>query len=202
MSFFQNIPDATITDDELLNDYRQSGNLQYLGNLYSRYIELVYGVCLKYLGDAETAKDATMHIFEELIEKAKKHSIDHFRGWLYVLAKNHCLMKLRSTKQRVVIPLDGSFMQSGAEEHPEARIDKENQLQLLEACIEKLKDEQQLVVRMFYLQEKCYNDIVAKTSLDWNQVRSLVQNGRRNLKICMEKNAPVGEIPLVKLSKD
>jgi RNA polymerase sigma factor (sigma-70 family) len=202
LSFFQDIPDASNTDGQLLTDYRQSGDLKYLGYLYSRYIELVYGVCLKYLSDSDAAKDATMQIFEELVDKAKKHTIDNFRGWLYTLAKNYCLMKLRSSKQKLVIPFDGSFMQSGVEEHPEAGMEKENQLQLLEACIEKLKAEQQLVIRMFYLQEKCYNDIVSQTSLDWNQVRSLVQNGRRNLKICMEKNESVREIPLDKLSKD
>ena len=93
-------------------------------------------------------------------------------------------------------------MQLSPDEHPEVRIEKENQLQLLERCIEKLKDDQQRVVTMFYLQEKCYNDIVAETSMDWNQVRSLVQNGRRNLKICMEKHASEAESPVVKTSKD
>ena len=201
MPFISNIP-ATTTDEQLLYDYKQSGDLKYLGELYSRYMQLVYGVCLKYLSDAEVARDATMQIFEELVVKVSKHSIEHFRGWLYTLAKNHCLMKLRSSKKQVTVPFDGSFMQLSPDEHPDVRIEKESQLQLLERCIEKLKDDQQRVVTMFYLQEKCYNDIVAETSMDWNQVRSLVQNGRRNLKICMEKHAAEAESPVVKTSKD
>jgi RNA polymerase sigma factor (sigma-70 family) len=201
LSFIQNIP-ATTTDEQLLHDYKQSGELQYLGDLYARYMPLVYGVCLKYLTDAEAAKDATMQIFEELVLKVHKHSIDNFRGWLYILAKNHCLMKLRSSKKQVTVPFDGSFMQLSPDEHPEAQMEKESQLQLLEGCIEKLKDDQKRVVQMFYLQEKCYNEIVAETSLDWNQVRSLVQNGRRNLKICMEKHTNEQEEQVVKISKE
>ena len=165
-------------------------------------MQLVYGVCLKYLADTESAKDATMQIFEELVLKVHKHSIDNFRGWLYILAKNHCLMKLRSSKKQLTVPFDGSFMQLRLHEHPEERLEKEGQLQLLERCIEKLKDDQQRVVKMFYLQEKCYNEIVAETTLDWNQVRSLVQNGRRNLKICMEKHAGESEAQVVKLRKE
>ena len=98
MPFISNIP-ATTTDEQLLYDYKQSGDLKYLGELYARYMQLVYGVCLKYLADAEVARDATMQIFEELVVKASKHSIENFRGWLYTLAKNHCLMKLRSSKK-------------------------------------------------------------------------------------------------------
>ena len=201
MSFIPNTP-ATSTDEQLLDDYQQSGELRYLGDLYARYMQLVYGVCLKYLTDSELAKDATMQIFEELVSKVHKHSIDNFRGWLYILAKNHCLMKLRSSKKQVTVPFDGSFMQLSPDEHPEARVEKEGQLQLLEKCIEKLKDDQQRIVKMFYLQEKCYNEIVAETSLDWGQVRSLVQNGRRNLKICMEKHEGESEPLVVKISKE
>ena len=200
MPFHPNIPN-TSSDEQLLYKFKQSGDLQHLGDLYARYMQLVYGVCLKYLADAEASKDATMQIFEELVVKVNKHSIDSFRPWLYVLAKNHCLMKLRSSKKQVTISFDGAFMQSSPDEHPEAQIEKENRFQLLERCIGKLKDDQQRVVTMFYLEEKCYNDIVAETALDWNQVRSLVQNGRRNLKICMEKHA-AEEMRSVKTSKD
>jgi RNA polymerase sigma-70 factor (ECF subfamily) len=111
-------------------------------------------------------------------------------------------MKLRSSKKHVTVPFDASFMQLSPDEHPEAQMEKESQLQLLEGCIEKLKDDQQRVVRMFYLQEKCYHEIVAETSLHWNQVRSLVQNGRRNLKICMEKHAGGQEAQVFKITKE
>jgi RNA polymerase sigma factor (sigma-70 family) len=201
LSFKINIS-GTHSDEQLLHDYKQTGDLQHLGNLYARYMDLVFGVCLKYLSDTEAAKDATMQIFEELVAKLHKHSVDNFRGWLYTLAKNHCLMKLRSSKRTIMVPFDGSFMQLGADEHPDVSLEKESQLQLLEDCIGKLKDQQQLVVTMFYLQEKCYNDIVKETSMDWDQVRSLVQNGRRNLRICMEKHAAEKKAKVMNTSKE
>ena len=42
-------------------------------------------------------------------------------------------------------------------------------------------------IRLFYLENKCHNEITEMTGMDWNRVRSLIQNGRRNLKNCMEK---------------
>ena len=200
LSFFKNISDSDRSDDELLLCYRQYGQLEYLGALYARYMELVYGVCLKYLKDPESSKDSTMQVFEELITKVQKHTIENFRSWLYVVAKNHCLMKLRASKNRV-ISLDGGFMQSGEDEHPDS-MEKEDRLQVLEACIGRLKADQQRVIRMFYLQEKCYKSIVMETSLDWNQVRSLVQNGRRNLRLCIERSADEASGRPVKLGNN
>src|SRR4051794_34215245 len=97
---------GTSTDDELLNIYRKSGDVAVLGQLYERYMGLVYGVCLKYLKDEDGAKDAVMGIFEDLVEKVKKHDISIFRNWLYVLGRNYCLMQLRAGKKLDVINLD------------------------------------------------------------------------------------------------
>ncbi|MBS1932610.1 MAG: sigma-70 family RNA polymerase sigma factor, partial [Bacteroidetes bacterium] len=100
MSFIKNISPKNISDHELVLLYKKSGNLTVLGELYQRYMELVYGVCVKYLKEPETAKDAVMAVFEELVPKLQKHEVDNFKGWLYTLAKNHCLMQLRSVKNK------------------------------------------------------------------------------------------------------
>jgi RNA polymerase sigma factor (sigma-70 family) len=150
-------------------------------------MELVYGVCLKYLEDSETAKDAVMQVFEGLVEKLKKHEVDNFKSWLYTVAKNHCLMQLRSKKNKKTIEINADFMQSGEEWHLNGTLQKEEQFKTLEHCLQTLSEEQKKVVELFYLQEKCYNDITMATGLEWNKVRSLIQNGRRNLKICMDK---------------
>ncbi len=169
--------------------YRQTGDLQVLAALYQRYMELVYGVCLKYLSDPETAKDAVMQVFEELIEKLKKHEVDNFKSWLYTVAKNHCLMQLRSEKNKKKVTISPDLMQSGEELHLNGELQKEAEFKKLERCLQTLSDEQKQTVELFYLQQKCYNEIVEQTGIDWNKVRSLIQNGRRNLKICMEKNS-------------
>jgi len=169
--------------------YQQNGDLQVLAGLYQRYMELVYGVCLKYLQDNETAKDAVMQVFEELVQKLKKHEIDNFKSWLYTLAKNYCLMQLRSQKNKKTVSISPELMQNDEELHLNGALQKEAEFKKLERCLQTLSAEQQQTVELFYLQQNCYNEIVEKTGLDWKKVRSLIQNGRRNLKICMEKNS-------------
>ena len=150
-------------------------------------MELVYGVCMKYLQDSEKAKDAVMQIFEELVQKLKKHEVENFKSWLYQLAKNHCLMQLRTPKNMKTVEIPESLMQSEENVHLNGVLEKEENLTKLEYCLGTLSDEQRLVVKLFYLDGKCYNEIVEITGIEWGQVRSLIQNGRRNLKICMEK---------------
>lgn len=170
-------------------EYRQTGELPVLGELYNRYMELVYGVCLKYLKTPDDAQDAVMSIFEELVTKLQKHTVDNFKSWLYTLAKNHCLMRLRSEKKSPVTSLNEEFMQSAENGHPEDVLNKEESFLQLEDCLKQLSHEQRRVIELFYLQGKCYNEIAADTGLEWNAVRSYIQNGRRNLKLCMESAA-------------
>ena len=186
MSFLKNIV-SPAADGDLVEQYRRDGDLKVLGELYQRYMELVYGVCLKYLKEPEAARDAVMNIFEELIGKLTKHEVGNFRPWLHQVAKNHCLMRLRSEKGRTAVKIDMAVVQSEENEHQEEAWERETNFQALSYCLEQLSMEQRQMVELFYLQEKCYNEIATTTGIEWNKVRSHIQNGRRNLKICMEK---------------
>jgi RNA polymerase sigma factor (sigma-70 family) len=186
MPFLKNISTPSASDQELLLLYKSSGNLKVLGQLYQQYMDLVYAVCLKYLKEPETAKDAVMAIFEELASKLHKHEVEHFRGWLYTLARNHCLMQLRSPKHLKTTTFEEADVQFEDEVHLNAVFDKETGLNQLADCLETLPINQKKAVELFYLQEKCYKEIAEITGSDWNQVRSLIQNGRRNLKNCIE----------------
>ena len=157
-----------------------------LGELYQRYMELVYGVCLKYFKEPETAKDSVMQIFEELVSKLKKHEVDNFKGWLHQVAKNHCLMQLRTPKNLKTVEFKKEFVQSEENVHLNGVLEKEENFKKLELCLGTLTEEQRIAIKLFYLDGKCYNEIVEITGQDWNQVRSSIQNGRRNLKKCME----------------
>jgi RNA polymerase sigma factor (sigma-70 family) len=186
ISLLNDGPDGP-TDQDLVAAYRQSSDLSVLAHLYQRYIDLLYGVCLKYLGERETARDAVMEIFEELSQKLLKHEVTHFKGWLYTLAKNHCLMQLRSSGRIKIHPFDPEGMQTADDWHLRDKMEQEARLDRLSSCIETLSAEQRTAVRLFYLENKCYKEIETITGLEWNKVRSLIQNGRRNLKICMQK---------------
>ncbi|HZE82992.1 MAG TPA: sigma-70 family RNA polymerase sigma factor [Puia sp.] len=188
MPFLKNISNHSAGDQELVILYKRSADLEILAALYQRYMELVYGVCLKYLPDPETAKDAVMIIFEELAQKLHKHEVENFRGWLYTLAKNHCLMQLRSSRRIKTGELDPDRMQMEQDVHLNGMLEKEEHLDKLSKCLETLSPEQRSTVELFYLQNRSYKEIEKLTGLEWNKVRSLIQNGRRNLKICMERS--------------
>ncbi|MFB9842017.1 RNA polymerase sigma factor [Mucilaginibacter ginsenosidivorans] len=188
MKFFKRTVKSGSTDDEaLLESYRQSGDLSVLGALFERYMPLLYGVCLKYLKDEEAAKDAVMGIFEELIIKVKQHDIKQFRSWVYVLGRNYCLMQLRSGKKMEEVSLD-EVMEFTPFLHPEENNNKEEILNALERCMKKLTEGQRHSVQLFYLEEKSYKEVVEATGYSMNDVKSYIQNGKRNLKICLEKN--------------
>jgi len=179
---------ALKTDQDLIFLYKETNDLSVIGELYSRYTSLVYGVCLKYLKDRDEAKDAAMQLFERLIDTLKSHEVENFKSWLYVSARNHCLMQIRSKKGKFKEEIDALDMENQFILHPQEENELEANLNKLEECIRRLIDDQQKCVRLFYLDEKCYKEITVITGFDLNQVKSFIQNGKRNLRICMEEN--------------
>jgi RNA polymerase sigma factor (sigma-70 family) len=175
------------TDNELVAEFTSTLDIQFAGELYNRYADLIYGVCLKYLKHPENAQDSAVAVFEELVAKIPKHTIENFKGWLYMLTKNHCLMRIRSGKKAHSVNIDAELMQSEDPTHLDGVLEKEENLVQLEYCMGELAIEQRQAVALFYIEGKCYNEISAITGIEWNKVRSYIQNGRRNLKLCIEK---------------
>jgi RNA polymerase sigma-70 factor (ECF subfamily) len=182
-----------IDDNELISRFKISGDANVVAVLFDRYIEMIYAVCMKYLKDNEAAKDAVMEVFTQLSAKLQKHEVSNFKSWLYTLAKNHCLMQLRSASNKKIISLEENSMHSSPEMHQDGGNEKEFQLNQLNDCMETLSAEQKLVIDLFYLQQRSYKEIAELKQMDWNKVRSLVQNGRRNLKICMDRKIQIQE---------
>jgi len=174
----------------MLLQYKSTGDLKILGMLFEPYMPLIYGVCLKYLKDEAQSEDAVMQIFEQLINKLRVHTVSNFKSWLYTFARNYCLMEIRVNNRLGTLSLEGNaFMENDAFMHqPLGENVLEEQLSLMEQCMEQLNAEQQTCVRLFYLEQKCYKDIATITGYDINKVKSYIQNGKRNLKICMENN--------------
>ncbi len=179
------------SDEEILKDFTSTGELEILGNLYSSYMPLVYGVCLKYLKNRDESMDAVMQIFEKLVTELPRHRIENFKSWLHVVTKNYCLMQLRSQKsgaekldEWINDPL--IFMEYSNIMHPidEEKPDMED---ALVGCIERLKDEQKECIRLFYYDNRCYNEIAIHMGLDEKKVKSHLQNAKRNLKLCLEE---------------
>ena len=182
-------PDST--DEDLLRQFQRTGSLDTLGELYSRYMHLVYGVSLKYLEDRDEAKDTVMQIFEKLASDLPGQEVRNFKSWLYVLTKNQCLMQIRSQKSEAgrmeKYKIEQEFMESGQDLHP---LDKEDHSveDALKKCIEHLKNEQKQCIELFYYKKHCYQEIAEKLGMSEKKVKSYLQNGKRNLKICLEKS--------------
>jgi RNA polymerase sigma factor (sigma-70 family) len=181
-------PIKNLSDADLISLYKKSGNQSIIGELYERYTHLVFGVCLKYLKHHEDAKDASIEIFEQLLTKLKSHEVSNFKSWLYSVAKNHCLMQLRKGKNHVELHDDVSeIVESSSELHPSSVNEKEEQLVRLEEAVTQLNDDQRRCVEFFYLQELSYQQIMEKTGFNFKEVKSFIQNGKRNLKIVLSK---------------
>ena len=178
-------------DLELVQHYRRTGDLDCIGRLFERHTDMVFLVCMKYLQDEEESKDATMQIFEQLVEALKKHEVSNFKSWLHVLSKNHCLHLLRARKSRtrlaqqqtesVSTELATTLELSEEEQH-------ELEVRALQQGLAELPAEQRTCLELFYLQQKSYKEIAAATGCDLTKVKSYIQNGRRNLKIYVEKH--------------
>ncbi len=186
------------SDKDLLNDtqlialYKEANDASVVGILFKRYKHLVYGVCLKYLRDEDDSKDAVMQIFEKLLTDLKRHSIEYFKSWLHSVSKNHCLMLIRKNKSKYHESFDEhesslEVVEMNSLLHPDHSHEKEAALQELEKALPLLNTEQRRCIELFYLEEKSYQQVSELTGYGMLQVKSFIQNGKRNLKILMEK---------------
>jgi RNA polymerase sigma factor (sigma-70 family) len=177
-----------ITDQELLEKFYASHDNELLGILLQRYTLLLLGVCMKYLKNEEEAKDSVQQIFLKVIQELHKYRVEYFKSWLYMVAKNHCLMKLRDRQGKQTTELKDRFSAAANSETDwQALIQNNHTLDLLQSALAELNPEQYQCVTLFYLQKKSYQEISAETGFNMLQVKSYIQNGKRNLKILIEK---------------
>ena len=177
-----------ISDQELLQKYHADHNSGWLGILLERYTLLLLGVCMKYLKNEDEAKDSVQQIFLKVLQELQKYKVEYFKSWLYMVAKNHCLMKLRNRSNKTPAELTERWMAAPDEETDwEALVKTDHALELMETALRELNPEQQQCVTLFYLQKKSYQDISDSTGFTMLQVKSFIQNGKRNLKLLIEK---------------
>ena len=185
-----NLRDYNHTDDkELLQRFYADGNNEWLGILLQRYTMLLFGVCMKYLKNEEEAKDAVQQVFLKSINELQKYKVEYIKSWLYMVAKNHCLMKLRD-KGKYTLEINDELLSAPQDGQELNEIkEKDKTLDSLSIALKELNKEQQLCVTLFYLDKKSYQQVSEITGYSLMQVKSNIQNGKRNLKILMEKNS-------------
>jgi len=182
-----------ISDQELLENFYTTHDTEWLGILLPRYTLLLLGVCMKYLKNEEEAKDCVQQIFLKVITELKKYKVEYFKSWLYMVAKNHCLMKIRDRYGKIPMELTERNM-AGAEELPDRQslAQDEQAIEFMNEALAELSPEQRQCVTLFYLQKKSYQEISEETKFTMMQVKSYIQNGKRNLKLMIEKKMKNG----------
>ncbi len=176
-------------DLKMINRFYKEKKVSWLGLLLERYFHLIFGLCMRYLKNEREAKDHTQQICMEVIHafQQKHQKITYFKAWLYQVTRNHCLMHLRK-KTYQTVALDSSFeIAEKVLPDKQSFYKKEQQYQLLEEALTSLKKGQEKCIRLFYYEQKSYKEIVDETSYSLKEVKSFIQNGRRNIKIFMEK---------------
>jgi len=179
---------SNTSDQELLEQFYTSRDNHWLGILLQRYTLLLLGVCMKYLKNEEEAKDAVQQVFLKAITELHKYKVDYFKSWLYMVAKNHCLMKIRDRQGKQPAELKEQMAMVPEEDQNKAlHLEKDRQLELMSNSLQELNDEQRQCVTLFYLDKKSYQEIAGMTGFTMMQVKSHIQNGKRNLKILLQQ---------------
>ena len=178
----------TISDSELISNYKESGDLKHVGELYNRYAHLMSILCMKYLKNYDDSEDAMMEIFELLVDKLKKHEVLNFKSWLFTVTRNHCFRRLEIKKKSVatsdeMLEINPKLVESDGES--DLQLEKEEQQVHLEQAIDELNKEQQQCIKLFYIDEYSYQEVTDKTGFTMKQVKSYIQNGKRNLKLAL-----------------
>ena len=176
-----------ITDNELLQRYYSDGDNEWLGILLQRYTMLLLGVCMKYLKNEDDAKDSVQQVFFKVINDLPKYKVEYFKSWLYMVAKNHCLMRLRDKGKNTAELNEQLVSKADEREGTNVIIEKEVSLTNMEQALSQLNTEQKLCVTLFYLQKQSYQQIADNTGYSTMQVKSHIQNGKRNLRILMQR---------------
>jgi RNA polymerase sigma factor (sigma-70 family) len=172
-----------LTDQEILKLFFADHNNEWLGFLLERYTMLLYGVCMKYLKNPEEARDAVQQIFLKAITELHKYEVTYFSSWLYMIAKNHCLMTLRNHRKAVPVDKVAEPLFENIDPDP---LQSERLLKELEEALKHLNPEQKTCIRMFYLEKKSYQAVASETGFSLLQVKSYIQNGKRNLRLILE----------------
>jgi RNA polymerase sigma factor (sigma-70 family) len=183
-----------LPDEELVSLFKETGDNTIVGELFNRYAHLLFGTCMKYMKNESDSKDALMHVFEKLFEFLKNYEINNFKSWIYSVTKHHCLFLLKKhneysfEEKDLIWKSPKEFMEFGDDLTLNGRLENKDSTQLLMQAIEKLNEEQKICIELFFLQEKSYQEVQDITRLSYKEVKSHIQNGKRNLRIMLSNN--------------
>lgn len=189
---FSNTNIGQLSDKDLVLLYKTTHDKQLVGELYKRYAHLVFGMCLNYFKDRDDAKDIVLQIFEKLFDELKKREVENFKAWLTFVVRNYCISEIRkkNTQANRNEEYHYELKQQAFVVDAEDAKEKENGFEKLENALNNLNPFQKKCIELFYFKNMSYTQIVEITGYSVNEVKSYIQNGKRNLKLLILENRP------------
>lgn len=180
------------TDEQLVQRYQKSGDAYYVALLFERYNELTVSMSLSYLKNQMDAEDATMECFEILVKDLAKTEVQNFGGWYYSVVRNLLLKYKRKHKKEQTSAIEPYHLTAELENeidlnHLFEDIEKPELEAVLKEVFEELKPEQAEALQLFFLKGKSYDEVALEMNIDSKKVKSHIQNGKRKMKILLEK---------------
>ena len=154
-----------------------------MSDFFVLYREDVLGLCYYYTRDVELSKDLTMDTFETYLKRGKKGPvINDIKSYLLGIARNLCMAHFKKSKRTQSIEESVlQFMEYEDENAPNG----EEVIDRLMMSMCKLTTDQRRCVELFFIKGCSYNQISKKLNFSYNEVKSFIQNGKRNLKKLM-----------------
>tara|TARA_B100000809_G_scaffold7219_1_gene7138 strand:- start:569 stop:1210 length:642 start_codon:yes stop_codon:yes gene_type:complete len=179
------VPLAEWTDEQLLLDYRRTGNQRLFETLVQRYEQELFAYLRAYLGDAQQAEDTFqiaflhVHLKCDQFEEGRK-----VRPWIYKIAINRAIDNLRKNRRRSTVSLDaphdthdpdsGGWVEvlPGTRRTPINRlIDQEESHRSL-SVLAKLPEHLKQVVTLVFFQDMKYREAAEFLSIPVGTVKS------------------------------
>lgn len=178
------------SDEEIIQHYRQTGDKAVFAELFKKHVNSVYGTCVFYLQDKDEAQDAVMQIFEKLMADVKQRQIENFKAWLSFVVRNFCISLIRKKKtqaKNIKSYYEFEYQETTYDtELKIASVSDDLMLEYMAQSLQQLKPAQRSCVELFYLKGLSYQQIADQTNYSLNEVKSYIQNAKRNLKLMIE----------------
>jgi RNA polymerase sigma factor (sigma-70 family) len=172
------------TEDLYYIEAVRNGNLQAFSVLVEKYQKLVYTLALKLLKKPEDAEEIAQDTFIKAYQKLDSYEgKSKFSTWLYSITYNACISELR--KRRIEFKsLDDTRIsdQDELKMHDYYReVKKEDQEKYLNLALEKLPEDDQVLVTLYYYESQSMDEISVITGLTVSNIKVKIHRARKKM---------------------
>ena len=171
------------TVDERLLVLIEEGDVEAFDTLYDRHAPFVNGVCCHFLGSQEEAEELLQEIFLGIWEGRLRYRARgaHVKTWLFLIAKNKCIDRLRSSRRRIPhVPVPGDLTSPDGPDPAADAEASERRLRVLSALAE-LPAEQRRAIETCFFRSTNYREAAQMLGWPLGTLKSRVRLGMSKL---------------------